>query len=111
MFELRRLIHDVPSHLQRDGGVELVRSDSERTALDVEPLLPFKEAKAVLVERFEREYLVQLLRRCAGNITRAGRESGLHRKSIERLVKKYQLDRRALKPARHSVSISGVARR
>jgi DNA-binding NtrC family response regulator len=95
MFELQRFIHDVPSQI----------------AVDVQPVLPFKEAKAVLVERFEREYVLQLLRRCAGNITRAGRESGLHRKSIERLVKKYQLDTRALKPARPPVSIRAGARR
>jgi ActR/RegA family two-component response regulator len=35
-----------------------------------------------------------LLKRCEGNVSRAARESGLHRKSIERLVKKYDLDAR-----------------
>ena len=44
-----------------------------------------------LLENFEREYIGQVLKRCEGNISRAARESGLHRKSIERLVKKYQL--------------------
>jgi ActR/RegA family two-component response regulator len=37
------------------------------------------------------------LKRCDGNISRAARESGLHRKSVERLVKKYSLDARAIK--------------
>jgi DNA-binding NtrC family response regulator len=59
--------------------------------------LSFKDAKEQLLENFEREYLGQVLRRCDGNISRAARESGLHRKSIERLVKKYALDARAMK--------------
>ena len=56
--------------------------------------LGFHEAKAQLLESFGREYLGSLLQRCEGNISRAARESGLHRKSIERLVKKYELDAR-----------------
>jgi DNA-binding NtrC family response regulator len=59
--------------------------------------LSFKDAKEQLLENFEREYIGQVLRRCDGNISRAARESGLHRKSIERLVKKYALDARAMK--------------
>jgi ActR/RegA family two-component response regulator len=62
-----------------------------------ETALSFKEAKAQLVERFEREYLLRLLRRCDGNLSRAARESGMHRKSIERLVSRYQLDPRKMK--------------
>jgi DNA-binding NtrC family response regulator len=60
--------------------------------------LSFKDSKEQLLENFEREYISQVLRRCEGNISRAARESGLHRKSIERLVKKYQLDARSMKP-------------
>ena len=59
--------------------------------------LSFKDAKEQLLESFEREYIGQVLKRCDGNISRAARESGLHRKSIERLVKKYSLDARAMK--------------
>lgn len=59
--------------------------------------LSFKDAKEQLLESFEREYITQVLKRCDGNISRAARESGLHRKSIERLVKKYSLDARAMK--------------
>ncbi|HLL53157.1 MAG TPA: sigma 54-interacting transcriptional regulator [Myxococcaceae bacterium] len=60
----------------------------------------FKDAKEEMLENFEREYIGKVLRRCEGNISRAARESGLHRKSIERLVKKYQLDARAMKSTR-----------
>ncbi|MCE9578709.1 MAG: sigma 54-interacting transcriptional regulator [Deltaproteobacteria bacterium] len=54
--------------------------------------LPFKEAKAALVEGFEREYLTHLLARHRGNISRAAHEAGIDRNYIHRLVKKYGLD-------------------
>lgn len=60
--------------------------------------LSFKDAKEQLLETFEREYISSVLGRCQGNLSRAARESGLHRKSIERLVKKYQLDAKGMKP-------------
>ncbi len=54
--------------------------------------LPFKEAKAALVERFERDYLEALLARHRGNISRASAEAGIDRNYIHRLVKKYGLE-------------------
>ena len=59
--------------------------------------MPFKEAKEHLLEEFEREYLASLLKRCGGNVSRAARESALHRKTIERLAKKYNLDVRSMR--------------
>lgn len=53
--------------------------------------LPFKEAKAQLVEGFEREYLTHLLDRHRGNISRAANEAGIDRNYIHRLIKKYEL--------------------
>jgi len=54
--------------------------------------LPFKEAKAALVESFERDYLRALLARHRGNISRAASEAGIDRNYIHRLVKKYGLE-------------------
>jgi DNA-binding NtrC family response regulator len=54
--------------------------------------LPFKEAKAALVESFERDYLTALLARHKGNISRAAAEAGIDRNYIHRLVKKYGLE-------------------
>jgi DNA-binding NtrC family response regulator len=54
--------------------------------------LPFKDAKAQLVEAFEREYLTALLARHHGNISRAAAEAGIDRNYIHRLVKKYGLE-------------------
>jgi DNA-binding NtrC family response regulator len=54
--------------------------------------MPFKEAKAQLVEAFERDYLSALLARHHGNISRAAAEAGIDRNYIHRLVKKYNLE-------------------
>jgi DNA-binding NtrC family response regulator len=69
-------------------------NQGQRQPLPFNEHLGFHEAKEQLLESFEKEYLSALLKRCEGNISRAARESGLHRKSIERLVKKYELDAR-----------------
>ncbi|MDQ3267079.1 MAG: sigma 54-interacting transcriptional regulator [Myxococcota bacterium] len=74
-----------------------VRGTPQEVGLSFNEHLSFKDAKERLLEAFEREYLGQLLKRCEGNVSRAARESGLHRKSIERLMKKYQLDAKALR--------------
>ena len=58
---------------------------------DVDLQVPFKLAKEQLVDRFEREYLTTALRRHDWNITRASQAIGLHRKSLEYLVKKHNL--------------------
>ncbi len=54
--------------------------------------MPFKEAKAQLVESFERDYLTHLLERHRGNISRAAAEAGIDRNYIHRLIKKYGLE-------------------
>ena len=53
--------------------------------------MPFKEAKGILVESFEREYLTHLLAKHRGNISRAAQEAGIDRNYIHRLVKKYNI--------------------
>ena len=67
--------------------------DAPRRAATADVLeLPFKEAKAALVESFEKDYLVALLARHKGNISRAASEAGIDRNYIHRLVKKYGLE-------------------
>jgi DNA-binding NtrC family response regulator len=64
------------------------RRSSDPAMLD----MPFKEAKAQLVEAFERDYLSALLAKHHGNISRAAAEAGIDRNYIHRLVKKYGLE-------------------
>ncbi len=83
----------LPAHLP-----PRVRGQDRQGPLPFNEHLSFKDAKEQLLENFEREYITSVLARCEGNLSRAARESGLHRKSIERLVKKYQLDAKGMKP-------------
>jgi DNA-binding NtrC family response regulator len=71
--------------------------EEKKSPLPFNEHLSFKEAKDQVLAQFEREYLGSLLVRCGGNVSQAARQSGMHRKSIERLAKKYQLDVRALR--------------
>ena len=53
--------------------------------------LPFKDAKARLIDTFERTYWSQLLEKTGGNVSAAARIAGIHRKSAEYLLKKLDL--------------------
>jgi DNA-binding NtrC family response regulator len=53
---------------------------------------PFHDAKADAVSAFEKEYLKELLDRHGGNISRAARSAGIDRKTIHRMLIKYQLE-------------------
>jgi DNA-binding NtrC family response regulator len=74
-----------------DGAARPPASPPPAASSDVLEL-PFKEAKAALVESFERDYLTALLARHRGNISRAASEAGIDRNYIHRLVKKYGLE-------------------
>jgi len=67
-------------------------------ASDVDPFteyfeLPFAEAKARLVEEFERAMLTAALERSGGNISEAARQLGMHRQSLQQ-----KLDQLGLRP-------------
>ncbi|MEL6349392.1 MAG: sigma 54-interacting transcriptional regulator, partial [Myxococcota bacterium] len=68
------------------GGESVIHAD---TSAD----LPFKDAKEQLIEAFERQYLIDLLARHDGNVSRAARAAQMDRKTITRLMKKHQLKR------------------
>lgn len=70
----------------------LPRGQGELSALCAQLAeLPYKEARAVLLEGFEREYAKTLLDRAGGNISRAARLGGLDRVYLHRLLRKYSL--------------------
>ena len=51
--------------------------------------MPFKEAKQVVVETFEKEYLQELLDKNKGNVSQAAREAKIDRKHLRNLLVKY----------------------
>ena len=53
---------------------------------------PFKAAKERLVQAFERDYLLDLLARFQGNISRAAQEAGIDRVYLHRLLRKHDIE-------------------
>lgn len=54
------------------------------------PAVAFRDAKARVIEEFEREYVRDLLQQCAGNVSQAARLAGKERSRFNRLVRKYR---------------------
>ena len=52
----------------------------------------FKDAKERWVASFERDYILQLLRRNTGNISHAARDADIDRKYFRKLMKKYDIE-------------------
>ncbi|CAN5888597.1 hypothetical protein BH11MYX2_BH11MYX2_16330 [soil metagenome] len=52
----------------------------------------FKDAKERWVASFERDYILQMLRRNTGNISHAARAADIDRKSFRKMMKKYDLE-------------------
>ena len=59
------------------------------------PIHSFKAAKQEIVTEFEERSLRELMERTGWNIAQAARSSGVHRKTIERKLKRYNLRRNA----------------
>jgi len=53
--------------------------------------LPFREAKERVVEAFERDFLLQALRRHSGNITKAAEEVGMYRQNFQQKMRELGL--------------------
>ncbi len=60
-------------------------------SMEVAEELPIKEARDRWVAPMEREYLVRVVRRCGGDLDKAAEEAGIHRKSLERLLRQHGL--------------------
>lgn len=64
--------------------------DADLLGFDHLLTLPYKDAKETLVSSFEERYWQGLLEKCANNISEAARRGGIHRKSLEYLIKKFK---------------------
>ncbi|HSF43574.1 MAG TPA: sigma-54 dependent transcriptional regulator [Thermoanaerobaculia bacterium] len=65
--------------------------DSRRLGEHAEPP-SFREAKARMVERFEKSYLAEVLAASGGNISRAAQAAGKNRRAFFELLKKHRID-------------------
>jgi two-component system, NtrC family, response regulator HydG len=57
----------------------------------------FHCAKRQLIDHFERDYLVDLLREHGGNVSRAAQSAGINRRTLYRLIEKFGIDITALR--------------
>jgi DNA-binding NtrC family response regulator len=76
-----------PAEKKEDQGAAPMAKDA------IESGLPFKDAKNRLIEAFEVEYWSTLLERTGGNVSEAARVAGVHRKSVEYILKKLDISR------------------
>ncbi|SDD57284.1 sigma-54-dependent transcriptional regulator [Sporomusa acidovorans] len=79
---------DLPGPISQgtsDPGLNRVQGAEELLSV------PFLDAKAQMVEAFERSYLQALLERYRSNVSRAAAAAGIDRKTIQRMMKKYNL--------------------
>jgi DNA-binding NtrC family response regulator len=64
--------------------------DAATTSADEDlAALSYRDAVNRARDQASRDYLVALLRACAGNVTRASLQAGLERESMHRLMKRY----------------------
>jgi DNA-binding NtrC family response regulator len=93
----RAVIMEKSETLQR---AELGLADSTRKAKSYQlggELEPFQTMKKETVERFEREYLSQLLRRYKGNMSRSAEHAGMNIKNLHEKMARYGLKKEDFK--------------
>jgi two-component system, NtrC family, nitrogen regulation response regulator GlnG len=83
--ELRNVVERVST--LGDAGL----SSGDTPAREKGAQLSFKEAKDRVVNAFERDYLVDLIERCRGNLSKAAREASIDRAHLRNLLKKHGL--------------------
>jgi len=80
---------DIPEELSVRRAV-----NGKGAAITFSADLPFHDAKTDAITVFEKEYLKDLLKRHNGNISQAARTAGIDRKTIHRMLAKYELEAR-----------------
>jgi DNA-binding NtrC family response regulator len=82
--------------LQLNEEDRVMRSGANRPVLSEAALehlsaLPYRDARAELIEAFERRYLEQLLDRAGGNVSQAARDAQMNRSHLSELVQRHKL--------------------
>jgi DNA-binding NtrC family response regulator len=65
--------------------------EAPEPTVPADPSVPFKTAKGLLIDRFERAYVEALMQRHGGNITQAARTAEIDRVYLLRLLDKFDL--------------------
>jgi DNA-binding NtrC family response regulator len=73
--------------------IELLTDEASSSAAAVPTVRSLRETKNQIIVKFERAEIVSLLLAHRGNLSRAAREAGTNRRTLQRLVRKYELQR------------------
>ncbi|GAB6904529.1 Transcriptional regulatory protein ZraR [Desulfosarcina cetonica] len=66
--------------------------NTNKSIYDVDVDLPFKIAKSLVVNRFEKAYLKKLLKGCMGNVNEAARKSKINPRTLWRKIQAFNLE-------------------
>ncbi len=78
-----------------DLALAHLASSHTPSAPDDDSLAPYKDAKHKVLDDFTRTYVTQLLRHTEGNISQAARISGLERVSLQKILRRLEIDAEA----------------
>ena len=84
----------LPEDMPEELSVRHAANGGRGPALAFSADLPFHDAKTDAITVFEKEYLSDLLKRHGGNISQAARTAGIDRKTIHRMLAKYEIEGR-----------------
>ena len=79
--------------------LEIVKNDDQNAVLPLNVELPLAEARSRIIENFERQYLIELLAKTNGKINLAAEIAGVGVRQLNKLMHKYQLDKKDFKKA------------
>ncbi len=85
---------DVIDHLSFPQYIE---PSSSGVPMALDPDIPFSKARALLIERFEKHYFTEALRRYQGNISETAQKTGVNTRTLWRKISEYKLDRSVFK--------------
>jgi DNA-binding NtrC family response regulator len=78
-------VEDLPDYLRQNQEVPA----NEEVLIPTD--LTLREARQHWMETFEKKYLIELLNKYNGNISRVARKAGVHRMTIYRMLKQYNI--------------------
>ena len=98
---VRRLAVFCPSNTVNLSHLRLVENSNPNSCGEIQDthLAPYKTVKSKIVEDFTRRYLDRLLKHTKGNVSEAARISGLERVSLQKIIKRLDVDMKALRDA------------
>jgi transcriptional regulator with GAF, ATPase, and Fis domain len=74
------------------GLVRLVENAEKPAEAGIEENLPYKRAKAAVLDEFTASYVREMLKKTGGNVSEAARLSGLERVSLQKIIKRLNID-------------------